>query len=824
MQIIFKYVLKNILEKKLRTLLIVLSIAVSAALFFASNSVKESFMQMVAEREQQYFGTSDFMIHAGSSSTSRNFNTLTAEPYKDKLEYIIGGFDGSAVFTDAADISHDIGLKSVSYEDLSRISPLKIIEASGLLPFEGKKLIISRASAQRLGLSLGDSIDLKVRGSRQKFMICAVAAPEGFLFDDGESNNMFVPMDSLSSLYNARGKVNMLYIKLKNPEEKAAVIEQFRKLYKYAGFSYYLYGGDMAMPFKMMTYIVCFMSVFIIYSTFKVIMLERLPVIGIFRSIGATKNATGFVLLLESAFYGILGGGLGCLMGIGVLYAMSDMMKEEWMKEIPTAIRFSPVQMLISFVIAVLLCLVSSLIPIIRTSKIPLKELVLNVIEKDSRQKTWKPFLGLLFLIASLSAPYYVPRKFAMPVDMVCIILLSVSAVLLLPRINSLFAKVLEKVYAFVFGNEGVIAAKNVKDNKSHLTSMSLLSLAISTLLMITMVSDSFSTNTLSMYSTVFRFDINMRGNGLNKSSEQLLKKMEGVSDTYGSYIARWVRIDGFDENIRQIDGISSPRYFEFCNIDSGMDHESLFKQLDSGRNILLSSSMNYYMGLKTGDTITLKMPKGDRVYTVAGFFDTGMYNGKFALASEKYIKLDTGNRNYSNIYIKASTDQKALAEEIQETFKRQNPWIETIEEAKNREIEGTKQISDILLGFSILSLAIGIIGIFNSFLINFIERKHSLAVLKSIGMSRKQVLKMLFVEALTAGLIGGSLGITVGTLQLIIVPILMRAIGQFLAITYSIETAYFYLAAGVLITLAVSVIPAMKSSKLDIISTIKFE
>ena len=61
------------------------------------------------------------------------------------------------------------------------------------------------------------------------------------------------------------------------------------------------------------------MSIFIIYSSYKVITLDRLPVIGTFRSTGATQKMVTGILLLESLLYGCVGGFAGIPLGILVL-------------------------------------------------------------------------------------------------------------------------------------------------------------------------------------------------------------------------------------------------------------------------------------------------------------------------------------------------------------------------------------------------------------------------------------------------------------------------------------------------------------------------
>ncbi len=54
--------------------------------------------------------------------------------------------------------------------------------------------------------------------------------------------------------------------------------------------------------------------------------------------------------------------------------------------------------------------------------------------------------------------------------------------------------------------------------------------------------------------------------------------------------------------------------------------------------------------------------------------------------------------------------------------------------------------------------MRIGIFGVLNNFLISFMERKRYLAIYRSVGMSREQIVKMVFIEGLSGGIIGGDL------------------------------------------------------------------
>jgi putative ABC transport system permease protein len=124
------------------------------------------------------------------------------------------------------------------------------------------------------------------------------------------------------------------------------------------------------------------------------------------------------------------------------------------------------------------------------------------------------------------------------------------------------------------------------------------------------------------------------------------------------------------------------------------------------------------------------------------------------------------------------------------------------------------------------MTMIIGIFGVFNNLIISFIDRKRSLAILRSVGMNKAQTLKMVFIEALTGGLIGGTVGIITGLLLIWGVCKLMEALGGnmngFIQISWL--TLLGSLLAGIIITIVASVGPALKSSKLNIIESIKYE
>jgi putative ABC transport system permease protein len=829
LSIIIKFVLKSIKEKKFRTFLILLSVALSAALFFASNAISGTMEQMYTQRMRKYFGNADIIVQANEKSPSTFFHSASAEPYRNRMEYLIGTVESVGYYKNLKE-TVSIDLKGYDLNDLRKMNSFLLEQKLDLMPFGGKKIIISRLTADKFHFKLGDHLEIDVGEIKHRFIVSGIAQPVGLFQEDGRSNTAVVPREVLANLFDAGGKVSCVYIKLKDPAKVNENIEVLSKVFRRYTVREPISKQELMQdvsrvttPFMLMVTLVLFMSIFIIYTSFKVITNERLPVIGTFRSIGATKGTTSLVLFAESIIYGIIGGFFGCWLGLGILYIMSILMTPPWMTGVKTAIRFTPVQLGIAFLLAVLLAFVSSLIPIIKTSRIPVKNIVLNSIEKPSRRKPYRLILGIVFLMVAIGAPFLAPKQLAFLIAIIAMLLSVIAVVMVVPFITTVFTRVFEKIFHYIFGNEGILAAKNLRDNKSILNNISLLAIGISSLLMINTVSYSVGKEVINFYREA-NFEIWMWSGQADRGFERRLRTVNGVKDVYGLYGIHNVELEGRKDRIMWLQGANKNKYFNYWNINISGNSRVILDKFDEGRNILFSEMLKEKFSLKVGDLITLRLKKGKKTYQVIGFFNSIMQNGNFALIPERYFKSDTMERYYGEIFVKTSKDPAGVAGEIKQKFQRNRPFVMTMRDMEAGNMKSNEDMFLILKGFSILALVIGIFGVFNNLLISFMERKRSLAILRSIGMSKSQTLKIIFIESATGGLIGGTVGVLAGIVIISIVPNIMKALDIPIKIHYSFLQMFLSLAGGIFITVMASISPAFKSSKLNIIEAIKYE
>lgn len=138
--------------------------------------------------------------------------------------------------------------------------------------------------------------------------------------------------------------------------------------------------------------------------------------------------------------------------------------------------------------------------------------------------------------------------------------------------------------------------------------------------------------------------------------------------------------------------------------------------------------------------------------------------------------------------------------------------------------LKETGGIFKMMNSMSMLCMLIGILGVLNNLTICFIQRRRSLAVLRSVGLGKKQMVQMIFIESFFSGIIGGAIGVFGGWVTIYIAPFLTKALIATIPMHYSVNTLIFTGISGLLVTLLASVHLASNALKLNVVNAIKYE
>ena len=199
-----------------------------------------------------------------------------------------------------------------------------------------------------------------------------------------------------------------------------------------------------------------------------------------------------------------------------------------------------------------------------------------------------------------------------------------------------------------------------------------------------------------------------------------------------------------------------------------------------SGNSVIVGYRLAQKMMLRPGDTITLVSPKGNitafgtiprmKAYTVIGTFDSGMfeYDGHFMFMpleeAQRYFKTGTGVS-----HLEVFTDDVLLAdavldeafEKIDGTEAQLYDWRHTNQAFFNA-IEVERNVMFLILTLIILVAAFNMI----SGLIMLVQDKNKdIAILRTMGMSRRGVRHVFLLAGLTIGFVGTMTGLILGLL-----------------------------------------------------------
>jgi len=144
---------------------------------------------------------------------------------------------------------------------------------------------------------------------------------------------------------------------------------------------------------------------------------------------------------------------------------------------------------------------------------------------------------------------------------------------------------------------------------------------------------------------------------------------------------------------------------------------------------------------------------------------------------------------------------------------------IRNLTEIANAQQQGTKALTSLLAAIAIVSLVVGGIGIMNIMLVSVTERTREIGVRMAVGAKPWHVLAQFMAEALTLSMIGGMIGVVLGSS-------LAKLAASKLGWSYvpRLDTAVLAFAFSAMVGFVFGLYPARKAARLDPIDALRFE
>ncbi len=273
---------------------------------------------------------------------------------------------------------------------------------------------------------------------------------------------------------------------------------------------------------------------------------------------------------------------------------------------------------------------------------------------------------------------------------------------------------------------------------------------------------------------------------------------------------------------------------------------------MDDGRYLQAGDSNSIVLGYDLAhDTflqpVTLNRPMtiGNKNFRVVGILkqsggfggasDSGIYMP--AEMAREVISEKVANNQFTSIVIKASDASiveyiKADIEQKLMSSRQVNPRTQdftVIASALIREQMSsvTQTLSLFLSAIAAVSLLVGAIGIANTMFMSVMERTKQIGLLKAIGTSEKEIMKLFLIESGIFGLAGGVAGVLFGAVISLLIPYLgIQALGfgGDMKATITAGTILFGLGFSVVIGVLSGIIPARHAAKMRPVDAIRYD
>jgi ABC-type antimicrobial peptide transport system permease subunit len=228
---------------------------------------------------------------------------------------------------------------------------------------------------------------------------------------------------------------------------------------------------------------------------------------------------------------------------------------------------------------------------------------------------------------------------------------------------------------------------------------------------------------------------------------------------------------------------------------------------------------------LKLGSAIRLTFANGDKAtYRVEGVFDPpagGSPFGPVTIASEQWDEHNENPRNLFSFVRMAGGQTDANQAKLEQALREfPNAKAQTRSEFIDNQIAGLSAILNILYVLLALSVIVSLFGIVNTLVLTVFERTREIGMLRAIGMTRRQVRRMIRHESVITALIGGILGILLG----VILGALLVARIEFIDFTLPVTSLITFTIATIVVGIIAAVFPARRAARLNVLRALQYE
>ncbi|RKN42910.1 ABC transporter permease [Streptomyces hoynatensis] len=572
-------------------------------------------------------------------------------------------------------------------------------------------------------------------------------------------------------------------------------------------------------------------GIFLIVNTFSMLVAQRTREIGLMRAIGSSRRQVNRSVLIEALLLGLIGSAVGVGAGIGLAVGLMQLMNSAGINMDTSQLTVSATTPVAGLTVGVLATVLAAWLPARRAARIsPMAALREAGTQGMARAGRVRGALGLLLLggggaalVAAASAGEAAEGSSFLGIGL---LLTLVGAIVVGPLLAGIVVRVVSAALLRAFGPIGRMAGRNARRNPRR-TGATAGALMIGLALV-----GSLSVVGSSVVASAEReLDDSVGADFIIDTSQQLItpEAAAAVHATPGlehvtDYSIVKVELTAGGESSEQEVTAADPTYAQ------DMRARTVEGELaDAYRpdHLSVGESFAEDHGLQVGDEVTARFAGGDTAtLTLAAITseDTLIDHGAMYMSRETARAHLPAESMPLNMVMFATAEDGHEAEAyaaLQEALQ-PYPQFEVSDQAdyKQQFKDEIGQLLNIVYALLALAIIVAVLGVVNTLTLSVVERTREIGLMRAIGLSRRQLRRMIRLESVVIALFGALLGLGLGMAWGTAAQRVLASEGfNVLEIPWPTIGAVF--AGSAAVGLAAALLPAFRAGRMNVLGAI---
>jgi putative ABC transport system permease protein len=847
-----RFAFKGLLTRKLRTALtavaIVLGVATVSGTFVLTDSIDKAFDSIFSDvyrgTDATITGRSPFDIEEGSGTTEAPFDEALLEEVRElpSVADAIGGVasenaqlvqDGEAiVFGGAPNLGFSVDPTKPEFSSLTLVE--------GGWP-RANEVVVDEATADKKDLAVGSTIGVQVEGPVERLRISGIVK-FGSVSSIGGATLAGFDLPTAQRLFAKEGKLDQIRVSGKPGVAPAALVSEIARILPStvqvrtgsAQAAEDAEGTDEFISFLryfLLAFgvIALFVGAFVIVNSLSITIAQRTRELATLRTLGASRRQVRWSVVLEALIMGVLASVVGLLLGLALAKGLFWLFDAVGFTLPNQGLLFETRTIVVSLALGILVTLIASFFPALRATRVPpiaaVREGATLPPGRFARFRT--PVAALL---TAVGFALLVWGLFAHGTSTV-LLLLIVGTILVfigVALLSAPFIPVLSGLLGWpatrIGGAAGALARDNARRNPQRTASTAaalMIGLALVTLVasLAAAITSSFRGAVNDIFTSDYAITAQNNYSPIPIAIGRAAAQAEGVTAVGAVRTGNTQVFDEEHYTTAVTPGTSKVMTLEWQQgsqaVLDGLGDDGAFVDDDYAKDHELTLGSEIPITFVTGET---------RTFVVKGIFDPPTGGSPFGSVTISAAVWDAENPQPKDLFIfleleGGESDANAAAiERALAGFP--NAKVQTREEFIDNQISGLSSVLNILYVLLALSVLVSLFGIVNTLVLTVFERTREIGMLRAVGMTRRQVRRMIRYESVITALIGAFVGIVLG----LILAALLIAKVDFLVFSFPTTQVIVFAVAAVVVGILAAIFPARRAAKLNPLEALHYE